>query len=178
LARVVPLIAQLAAELAGTGVRIVLTDAQDTVIAAPMAGGSGEGIFDERPLRACRRRRAPLIVVRKHAVGAKAAADPVVTPFDRQRVALRPHPVPAPPTATRVSRPLFGWDSLTATERTLASIVGQGLTNKQAAARLFVSRHTVDSHLRHIFRKLDINSRVELAALVAKCQPDDERVSA
>ncbi|HEY1282617.1 MAG TPA: helix-turn-helix transcriptional regulator, partial [Acidimicrobiales bacterium] len=156
----------------------VVTDAQDTVIAAPMPGSSGEGIFDGRPLRACRRRRAPRIVVREHAVGAKAAADPVVTPFDRQRVALRPHPVPAPPAATRASRPLFGWDSLTATERTLASIVGQGLTNKQAAARLFVSRHTVDSHLRHIFRKLDINSRVELAALVAKCQPDDERVSA
>ena len=39
--------------------------------------------------------------------------------------------------------------------------------NRQAAARLFVSHHTVDSHLRHIFRKLDINSRVELAWVVS-----------
>jgi DNA-binding CsgD family transcriptional regulator len=76
-----------------------------------------------------------------------------------------------------VNRPPLGWESLSATERSLASIVGQGLTNREAAARLFVSPHTVDSHLRHIFRKLDINSRVELAALVAR-QRDDQRVSA
>jgi transcriptional regulator of acetoin/glycerol metabolism len=64
-------------------------------------------------------------------------------------------------------RPAFGWASLTEAERCLTQLIADGLTNKQAAARLFVSRHTVDSHLRHIFRKLDINSRVELARLVA-----------
>jgi len=64
-------------------------------------------------------------------------------------------------------RPAFGWASLTEAERCLTQLIADGLTNKQAAARLFVSRHTIDSHLRHIFRKLDINSRVELARLVA-----------
>jgi len=61
----------------------------------------------------------------------------------------------------------FGWGSLTTTELRLAELVADGMTNKQVAARLFVSRHTVDAHLRHIFRKLGINSRVGLARLVA-----------
>jgi DNA-binding CsgD family transcriptional regulator len=63
------------------------------------------------------------------------------------------------------SRTKFGWGSLTETECSLAELVAEGLTNREAAARLFLSRHTVDSHLRHIFRKLNINSRVELAGI-------------
>ena len=59
------------------------------------------------------------------------------------------------------------WESLTQAERTLAALVAKGMTNRQVAERLFISRHTVDAHLRHIFRKLDINSRVGLAHLVA-----------
>jgi DNA-binding CsgD family transcriptional regulator len=62
-------------------------------------------------------------------------------------------------------RRMFGWDSLTETELALAELVASGLTNREVAARLFLSHHTVDTHLRHIFRKLDINSRVELARL-------------
>jgi FixJ family two-component response regulator len=41
----------------------------------------------------------------------------------------------------------------------------EGLTNREVAERLFVSPHTVNSHLRHVFAKLGINSRVELARL-------------
>jgi DNA-binding CsgD family transcriptional regulator len=48
----------------------------------------------------------------------------------------------------------------------VSDLVADGLTTRQAAAKLFVSRHTVDSHLRHIFRKLDINSRVDLVRIV------------
>jgi DNA-binding CsgD family transcriptional regulator len=63
-------------------------------------------------------------------------------------------------------RPTFGWDSLTAAENSVSELVAEGLTNRQLAARLFLSPHTVDSHLRHIFRKLDINSRVDLVRMV------------
>lgn len=66
----------------------------------------------------------------------------------------------------RVQRPVSGWDSLTDCERRVAAAVAEGLTNRQAAERLFVSRHTVDFHLRQIFLKLDIRSRVELTRLV------------
>jgi DNA-binding CsgD family transcriptional regulator len=74
-------------------------------------------------------------------------------------------------------RPAFGWASLTESERFLAELIADGLTNKQAAARLILSRHTIDAHLRHIFRKLEINSRVELARVVAT-QTFGERVVA
>src|SRR3989441_5097267 len=58
-----------------------------------------------------------------------------------------------------------GWAALTTSERTVAQLVAEGLTNREVAERLFVSPHTVNSHLRHVFAKLGINSRVELARL-------------
>jgi len=73
---------------------------------------------------------------------------------------------PGEPTA-RAARPSFGWDSLTPSERGLIRLIADGLTNREAAARLYVSHHTVDSHLRHIFRKLGIHSRVQLARIAA-----------
>jgi DNA-binding CsgD family transcriptional regulator len=59
------------------------------------------------------------------------------------------------------------WATLTNAERSLAALVARGMTNRQVAERLFISRHTVDAHLRHIFRKLAITSRTGLAHLVA-----------
>jgi predicted ATPase/DNA-binding CsgD family transcriptional regulator len=53
-------------------------------------------------------------------------------------------------------------DQLTAREREIASLVAAGLSNKQIAERLFISRRTVDAHLEHIFGKLGITSRVML----------------
>jgi DNA-binding CsgD family transcriptional regulator len=66
----------------------------------------------------------------------------------------------------RQPRPIAGWNSLTDTERRVAEVVAEGLTNRQTGGRLFVSRHTIDFHLRQIFRKLAITSRVELASVV------------
>src|SRR6266404_2428224 len=56
-----------------------------------------------------------------------------------------------------------GWAALTTSELTVARLVVEGLTNREVAERLFVSPHTVSSHLRHVFSKLGITSRVELA---------------
>ncbi len=58
-----------------------------------------------------------------------------------------------------------GWAAMTEAELTVARLVAEGLTNREVAERLFVSPHTVNSHLRHVFSKLGINSRVELARL-------------
>lgn len=58
------------------------------------------------------------------------------------------------------------WDRLTESELRVARLVAQGLTNRETAARLFLSPHTVDSHLRHSFTKLGVNSRVELTRYV------------
>ncbi|HEX6352825.1 helix-turn-helix transcriptional regulator [Actinophytocola sp.] len=55
-----------------------------------------------------------------------------------------------------------GWASLTESELRVARLVAQGNTNRQIAASLFLSPHTVDSHIRHVFAKLGVSSRVEL----------------
>ena len=57
-----------------------------------------------------------------------------------------------------------GWPSLTRSESVVVELVAAGATNRQAAARLYLSPHTVSSHLRHAFVKLGVRSRVELAA--------------
>ncbi|WP_204070447.1 helix-turn-helix transcriptional regulator, partial [Sphaerisporangium krabiense] len=62
-------------------------------------------------------------------------------------------------------RPVSGWGSLTDTERAVARLVTQGWTNRQVADQMFISAHTVAFHLRQIFRKLGVGSRVELTRL-------------
>jgi DNA-binding CsgD family transcriptional regulator/tetratricopeptide (TPR) repeat protein len=73
---------------------------------------------------------------------------------------------------TQSERPVSGWSSLTDTERSVAVLVAQGLTNPQVAGQMFVSPHTVKFHLRQVFRKLGIGSRVELARLGAEHAAD------
>jgi DNA-binding CsgD family transcriptional regulator len=60
------------------------------------------------------------------------------------------------------------WDSLTRTELAVVALVAEGLTNRVIADRLFVSSSTVNTHLRHIFTKLGINSRVQLTRLALR----------
>lgn len=63
------------------------------------------------------------------------------------------------------SRPGDQWSSLTGTEVRIAHLVGTGKTNRATADELIVSQHTVDAHLKHIYLKLGIHSRAELAVL-------------
>jgi DNA-binding CsgD family transcriptional regulator len=58
-----------------------------------------------------------------------------------------------------------GWASLTDAELRVISRVSRGVTNRRVAEELSVSRHTVDAHLKHIYLKLDVHSRVELTVL-------------
>jgi predicted ATPase/DNA-binding CsgD family transcriptional regulator len=60
-------------------------------------------------------------------------------------------------------RPTSGWGSLTPMEVEVVRHVAQGLTNPEIARRLFVSRSTVKAHLAHIFAKLGVSTRAELA---------------
>jgi predicted ATPase/DNA-binding CsgD family transcriptional regulator len=61
-------------------------------------------------------------------------------------------------------RPVAGWQSLTPSELDVVRLVGQHLTNPEIASRLFVSRATVKTHLIHVFAKLGVTSRSQLAA--------------
>jgi sigma-54 dependent transcriptional regulator, acetoin dehydrogenase operon transcriptional activator AcoR len=83
-------------------------------------------------------------------------------------VVLRLRPVEADQSDMRRGRPSFGWDGLTPTEWSVAEQVATGLTNREAAEQLFLSPHTVGFHLRSIYRKLEISSRVELTRLVVE----------
>lgn len=69
-------------------------------------------------------------------------------------------------------RPSTGWGSLTPTELEVVRLVTQGLTNVEVGRRLFISRRTVETHLSHVFGKLDVSSRVQLAALAGQARPE------
>jgi predicted ATPase/DNA-binding CsgD family transcriptional regulator len=60
-------------------------------------------------------------------------------------------------------RAVTGWDSLTPTERDVVRLVSEGLGNKEIGARLFISHRTVQTHLTHVYTKLGITSRMQLA---------------
>jgi DNA-binding CsgD family transcriptional regulator len=59
-----------------------------------------------------------------------------------------------------------GWDSLTASELTVVNLIAQGVTNRDVAAQLHLSLHTVKNHVHNAFAKLSINSRAQLAHLM------------
>jgi DNA-binding CsgD family transcriptional regulator len=129
-------------------------------------------------LRQLRRVRGPLVLLSGSTMLTNAAADRVVEPSDEEvlwdcarrlsvmigsllRLRLRP----AAPAASGSGRRPYGWESLTEGEHGVIELVAEGLTNRQVADRLFVSPYTVDFHLRSVFRKLAVKSRVELTRL-------------
>ena len=65
-------------------------------------------------------------------------------------------------------RPQIGWASLTPAEHAVAGLVAEGLSNPQIGERLYISRRTVQTHLAHMFAKLDIATRAQLAADVTR----------
>src|SRR4029078_328094 len=65
-------------------------------------------------------------------------------------------------------RATSGWGSLTPAEHDVVQLVSEGLTNKDIAARLFVSPRTVQSHLTHVYTKLGVSSRVQLVQEAAR----------
>jgi DNA-binding CsgD family transcriptional regulator len=72
------------------------------------------------------------------------------------------HPAPDGAPSQRAA-----WQRLTSAERRVADQVSRGLTNREVARCLFISQNTVESHLKHIYPKLGIHSRMQLAVMVA-----------
>jgi len=72
-----------------------------------------------------------------------------------------------------VEKPVRGWAAMTKSELAVAELAANGLTNQEIAERLFVSPHTVNTHLRHVFAKLQVHSRVELTRLATERNSED-----
>ncbi|HVE75941.1 MAG TPA: AAA family ATPase [Actinomycetota bacterium] len=83
----------------------------------------------------------------------------------RIRDTMRSHGI-RPGVAGKRGRPKTGWEALTDAEKRVVELAADGLTNPRIAERLFLSRYTVQSHLKSVFQKLGITSRMQLSAQV------------
>jgi DNA-binding CsgD family transcriptional regulator len=100
---------------------------------------------------------------------ASNAVDAPPSAADRLTYAHQRYPLATIPPGRRPhGEACDGWASLTQAEHRIALLVAGGLTNKLIAGRLTLSRHTIDTHLKHTFTKLEIHSRVELTVLALK----------
>jgi peptidoglycan hydrolase-like protein with peptidoglycan-binding domain/DNA-binding CsgD family transcriptional regulator len=110
--------------------------------------------------------------------GYLAAPDPNTAAQGRHQAAARAAPDQALDIFEQLGAPLWAdkvrWelsklaerkpaDRLTETERHVAALIAQGHTNREVAAAMFVTENTVQTHIRHIFQKLGVRSRTELA---------------
>ena len=139
-----------AAAILATGPRpLALAAALEDLGCAGLAAGDRDGAVDafDRVLRIC--------------IGTGAARDAA-----RARMRLRELGVRR--RVQSLDRPKLGWESLTAAELQVARLAAAGCTNRGIADRLFVSPHTVNTHLRHVFDKLDVRSRVDLTRVAER----------
>ena len=95
----------------------------------------------------------------------KHAVAEVTAQLAARRPAMQPGRVPLRTGPEDAMLPVPGWANLTDTQKMVAELVTDGLTNRDVGARLFLSPHTIDFHLRQIYRRLGVRSRVELARL-------------
>lgn len=87
--------------------------------------------------------------------------------IDRAQAAVRPFGLRLGKRGKR-RRPSSGWDSLTPTELRVVELVAKRLTNREIGERLFISPRTVETHVTHLFAKLDVSSRRELGAVATR----------
>ena len=102
------------------------------------------------------------------AIGARVGDEAVAAMEEGGRLSLDEAVAYARRARGERGRPAAGWGSLTPTERQVVDLVVEGHSNPQIAERLFMSLGTVKAHLAHVFAKLGVSTRAELAALAAR----------
>lgn len=119
----------------------------EPVIRAIHAGASG--------CMLCERDDAEIILALRSLIAGDAPIDPAIT---RQLLASLLQQLPQQNNITALVESEI---ELTNRERQILQLVAEGLSNQQIAAQLYVSRHTVDSHVKHIYRKLEVTKRMQ-----------------
>jgi predicted ATPase/DNA-binding CsgD family transcriptional regulator len=104
-----------------------------------------------------------------HDQGAAYPLEEIVRLAAADADALPPHPAEAG--GALVPSPSPPLRALTSRELEIAGLVGEGLSNRQIAERLVISKRTVDAHIEHIYGKLGVSSRVQLASWLRSAQP-------
>lgn len=108
-------------------------------------------------------RTGDLTAARASLTAALAAYDELGATSSRARALRRARDVGITTRAkAATSRPVTGWDSLTAAERAVVELVAEGHTYRDVAERLYVSRRTVETHVAHVFTKIGVSSKAEL----------------
>ncbi|SCE69134.1 response regulator [Micromonospora mirobrigensis] len=135
---------------------LVLTtfDADDQVLRALRAGAAGFLLKDTPP--------AEIVQAIRRVAAGEAALSPTVTRQLISHVTTGPTPGPDP----RRERALRLLAALTERERDVAVALGQGRTNAEISAELFMSVATVKAYVSRLLTKLDLNNRVQVALLV------------
>jgi predicted ATPase/class 3 adenylate cyclase/DNA-binding CsgD family transcriptional regulator len=156
--RLVPIVVESLEGLAGIAVR------QDSTTEATRLFGGAAGIRTAigltRPAIEQQAYDTELDLARRHLdEGAFAAAW-----RDGQGLALEEAVAYATRARGERKRPATGWASLTPTEVDVVRLIANGLSNPDIGTRLFISRATVKTHLSHVFTKLGVTSRAELAS--------------
>ncbi|MGF6882685.1 DNA-binding CsgD family transcriptional regulator/tetratricopeptide (TPR) repeat protein [Nocardia sp. GAS34] len=118
---------------------------------------------------------ATLLAAEGHTVQARSALDAAVELYTgfgaewdiaRAEASLREFGIRRGRRGPR-NRPKNGWQSLTPTEKKVAALVAQGLSNPDIATRMFLSPRTVQSHISNILTKLKLQSRIQVAIAMA-----------
>jgi len=126
-------------------------------------------LLADSPWELARTQLAMARVLPARSVQQRAAAEAAVQAFDSMGArpwAARARDVLAAVDSKVISvQPADPLAALSGRERTVAFAVARGLSNKEVAGELYISMKTVDAHLQQIYRKLDIRSRTQLAAL-------------
>jgi transcriptional regulator of acetoin/glycerol metabolism/DNA-binding CsgD family transcriptional regulator len=145
-----------------TGHRVTANSAADRLVNA----------VDEPALRECaaallhRSGKDSAVLVLHGGIAVVVTAEPILDGRHPIGSVLRLKPIDDGRSARSDRRArTFGWESLTNTEISVTELVAHGLTNREAAQQLFMSPHTVGFHLRSIYRKLDVTSRIDLTRL-------------
>ncbi|MFI7283830.1 response regulator [Micromonospora chersina] len=136
---------------------LVLTtfDADEQVLRALRAGAGGFLLKDTPP--------AEIVAAVRRVAAGEATLSPAVT---RKLIAHVTAPAPARAPDPRRDRALRLLDGLTEREREVAVALGQGRTNAEISAELFMSVATVKAYVSRLLTKLDLNNRVQVALLV------------